>query len=257
MVTKLLFRGGAMPKSSEQRLAYVQDLIADGEMVRIDRLARDFGVSEMTVRRDLYELEIIGAARRVRGGATAREPEQFAVRHRHNGRAKAKIVNKLRPLLPASGTLAVDASSTVFRLARTLEARDLVVVTNGIETFHAMRAIPGIEATLTGGNSGGSGSLTGALAVRHAQSFSYEFFICSAAGVDEHSGTYEASADEAAVKQVFGEAAAKVLLAVDHTKLGTRAAARTLEFEHIDLLVTDLEPWDQRLDPYRDRVEVM
>ena len=33
--------------------------------------------------------------------------------------------------------------------------------------------------------------------------------------------------------------------------------ARTFNLEDIDLLVTDLDPWDQRLDPYRDRVEIL
>ena len=170
------------PKPSEERLAQVQSLIADVGRVRIDELALDFGVSQMTIRRDLDELEMLGAARRVRGGAMALEPQNFADRHRHNGRAKARIVNKVRPLLPASGTLAFDASSTVFRLARSLEARDLVVVTNGLDTFQAIRSTPGIDAALTGGNRGGSGSLIGAIAVKSARSFMYDLFICSAAG---------------------------------------------------------------------------
>jgi len=245
------------PKSSEERLARVQSLIADIGRVRIDQLALDFGVSQMTIRRDLEELERLGAARRVRGGAMALEPQDFADRHRHNGRAKAKIATKVRPLLPASGTLAFDASSTVFRLAQFLEARDLVVVTNGLDTFQAIRSTPGIDAALTGGNRGGSGSLVGPIAVKSARSFMYDLFICSAAGVDEHFGSSEASVDESAVKQGFREAASRVLLAVDHTKLGTRAEAMTFNLEDIDLLVTDLDPGDQRLDPYRDRVEVL
>lgn len=245
------------PKSSEERLAHLQSLIADVGRVRTDELALDFGVSRMTIRRDLEELEMLGAAKRVRGGAMALEPEKFADRHLHNGRAKMRIVNKVRPLLPASGTLAFDASSTVFRLARSLEARDLVVVTNGLDTFQAMRSIPGIDAALTGGNRGPSGSLVGATAVKSARSFIYDLFVCSAAGVDEHFGSSEASVDESAVKLGFREAASRVLLAVDHTKLGTRAEARTFNLEDIDLLVTDLDPWDHRLQPYRDQVEIL
>ena len=46
--------------------------------MRIDRLATEFGVSEMTIRRDLDELEALGVARRIRGGAVATGPEPFA-----------------------------------------------------------------------------------------------------------------------------------------------------------------------------------
>ena len=246
------------PQQPKERLAQVQSLIADVGRVRTDELAQDFGVSRMTIRRDLEELEILGAARRIRGGAMALGPEGLADRHRRNGRAKARIVEKLRPLLPMSGTLAFDASSTVFRLAGSLAARDLVVVTNGVDTFQAMRSIPGVDATLTGGNrEAHSGSLIGAIAVKNARSFIYDLFVCSAAAVDELFGSYEASFEESAVKQGFRESSSRVLLAVDHTKLGSRAEARTFEFEDIDRLVTDLDPRDPRLDPYRDLVELL
>ena len=84
--------------------------------MRIDRLATEFGVSEMTIRRDLDEPEALGVARRIRGGAVAMGPEPFAERHRHNARAKARIAGKLLDLVPNRGTIAFDASSTVYRL---------------------------------------------------------------------------------------------------------------------------------------------
>ena len=64
--------------SPEERLGEVKDLISERGAVRIDQLAADFGVSEMTIRRDLDELEALGVARRVRGGAIALGPEPFA-----------------------------------------------------------------------------------------------------------------------------------------------------------------------------------
>ena len=137
--------------SPEERLGEVKDLISERGAVRIDQLAADFGVSEMTIRRDLDELEALGIARRVRGGAIALGPEPFAQRHRHNARAKGRIAEKLIDLIPAVGTVAFDASTTVHRLASLEMARDLVIVTNGLDTFHAAVGKPGITASLTGG----------------------------------------------------------------------------------------------------------
>ena len=77
--------------SPEERLGEVKDLISERGAVRIDQLAADFGVSEMTIRRDLDELEALGIARRVRGGAIALGPEPFAQRHRHNARARFTV----------------------------------------------------------------------------------------------------------------------------------------------------------------------
>jgi DeoR/GlpR family transcriptional regulator of sugar metabolism len=46
-------------------------------------------------------------------------------------------------------------------------------------------------------------------------------------------------------------------MAVDHSKLGTKAQARVFGLEEIDLMVTDLDPSDLRLDPYRDSVDLL
>lgn len=244
--------------SPEERLGEVRNLITERGAVRIDELAADFGVSEMTIRRDLDELETLGVARRVRGGAIALGPEPFAQRHRHNARAKARIAEKLLPHIPVTGTVAFDASTTIYRLAATLElARDLVVVTNGLDTFNALVGKPGITASLSGGSQEPrTGSLVGPMAVRAAESFLYDAFICSAAALDHEVGSSEASLAESEVKRAFSQTSSRIILAVDHSKLGTRAQARMFDLESVDLLATDLDPDDARLDAYRPRVEL-
>jgi DeoR family fructose operon transcriptional repressor len=252
--------GGLLSHSNspEERLGEVRNLIAERGAVRIDELAADFGVSEMTIRRDLDELETLGVARRVRGGAIALGPEPFAQRHRHNARAKARIAEKLLPLIPVSGTVAFDASTTIYRLAAKLElARDLVVVTNGLDTFGALVGKPGITASLSGGSQEPTtGSLVGPMAVRAAESFLYDAFVCSAAALDYDVGSSEASLAESEVKRAFSQTSSRIILAVDHTKLGTRAQARMFDLENVDLLVTDLDPDDVRLESYRPLVQV-
>lgn len=248
-----------MLKSPEERIGEMRSLISQQGAVRIDALARDFGVSEMTIRRDLDELEALGFARRVRGGAIALGPEPWEQRHQHNARAKTKIAEKLLPLVPVTGTVAFDASTTIYRLSASIEAaRDLVVVTNGWDTFHSMKGTPGVTASLTGGTEEPrTGSLVGPMAVRAAQSFLYDTFFGSAAAVDPDLGSSEAALAESEVKRAFSQTSSRIIIAVDHGKLGTRAQARVFDFDDIDLLVTDLDPSDPLLDPYRGLVEIL
>lgn len=245
-------------RSPEERLGEVRDLIAERGTVRIDQLASDFGVSEMTIRRDLDQLEALGIARRVRGGAIALGPEPWDQRHQHQARAKARIAEKLLPLVPVTGAVAFDASTTIYRLAAAVQtARDLLVVTNGWDTFHSMKTTPGVTATLTGGSEEPrTGSLVGPMAVRTAESFLYDTFFGSAAALDVEFGSSEAALAESEVKRAFSQTSSRIVLAVDHSKLGTRAQARVFDLEQVDLLVTDLDPSDTRLDPYRDFVQL-
>jgi DeoR family transcriptional regulator, fructose operon transcriptional repressor len=240
----------------QDRLPAIERLINEQGSVRIDALAVQLGVSEMTIRRDLDELENLGVARRVRGGAVAVGPEPFGNRHRQQARAKARIAEKLKPMLPARGTVAFDASTTVHRLASSLDgARDLVVVTNGIDTFHALVDKPGISVTLTGGTrEPRTGSLVGPIASRSSEDFLFDVLMCSCTAVDPEVGASEASLAEAEVKRSFRSTADRVVLAADHTKLGRRGDARMLRLDQIDVLVTDLDPDDERLRPYRRAV---
>jgi DeoR family fructose operon transcriptional repressor len=242
-----------LPNSPHERLAQIEQRLRDEGAVRIDQLAVEFSVSEMTIRRDLDELEALGGARRVRGGAVAVGPEPFAERHRHNARAKARIAGKLLDMLPDRGTVAFDASTTLYRLAATLNgARDLVVVTNGPDTFQKLTGTAGVVATLTGGTiEPRTGSLIGPLAVRSAEDFMFDTFVSSSAALDPDLGSSEASLEEAEVKRALARASRRIVLAVDHSKLGTRAQARMFALDEIDVLVTDLDPVDERLDPYR------
>ena len=78
----------------------------------------------------------------------------------------------------------------------------------------------------------------------------------SAVGIDPE-GTTEPTLEEAEVKVAMAAVSSQVIVAVDHTKLGQRGSARCLPIGRVDILVTDLDPSDKRLDPYRKRVKLL
>ncbi len=79
----------------------------------------------------------------------------------------------------------------------------------------------------------------------------------SAAAVDPDVGASEATLEEAEVKIALASSASEVVLAVDASKLGHRAPAHGFAWDQVDLLVTELAPHDARLDPYRERVDLV
>lgn len=227
--------------------------------MRVADLAERFGVSEMTIRRDLEELEQLGVVRRVRGGARPVGPRPFRERHRRNAQAKARIAEKLLPLVPELGAVAFDASTTVMALASRIEgARRLAIVTNSVETFQVLDGRPGIQPILTGGSyEPATGSLVGPVACEAARSFAFARFFTSAAAVDETIGATEAAIEEAQVKAAIAEGASEVILAVDSSKLGRRSVARTFNLRRLTAMVTELVRDDPRLDLYRGDVELL
>lgn len=239
--------------AGEERLAWLRARLAADGAVQLRDAATELGVSEMTVRRDLQELEGLGLVRRVRGGAVATGPTTLGERRRQHARAKARIAAKLLTVVPAGGALAMDASSTLLRLASGLEgAQDLTVLTNGLEAFEALQGKPGVHPLLTGGaHDPRTGSLVGPVATRVAEAINVDVCVLSASGVAPESGSSEATLDEAQVKLAMAAGAGRVVLAVDASKLDQRSMAAGLAWEQVDLLVTDLDPGSPRLAAYR------
>lgn len=239
-----------------ERFELIRALLETDGRVRVTDLAARLDVSEMTIRRDLEAMVDEGLAQRVRGGAIAVGPQQFATRFRQHARAKTKIAEKLLTLVPTSGAIGIDASSTLQRFAARLgSGRGLTVVTNGPDTFSALHDHNGVTALLTGGElDRRTGSLIGPLAARAARELLLQRLFVSAAALDPTVGSSEASLEDAEVKLALAESAAEIVLAVDASKLGHRGEARGFSMDRIAVLVTELDPDDERLAPYRDGV---
>jgi len=167
------------------RLDAIKARVQSDGRVRVVELASELDVSEMTIRRDLDLLAEQGVLQRVRGGARAVGPQPFAARYGQHARAKERIATKLLALVGDGGAIALDASTTVQRLARVMaDVRDVTVLTNGPETFRSLQAAPGITPLLTGGQlDPRTGSLVGPLAVRSAHDLLLRRVFVSAAGL--------------------------------------------------------------------------
>lgn len=246
-------------RGEERKAAILTAVNAEGS-VQLDELATRLEVSPMTVRRDLDELESEGLLRRVRGGAIAiTGPRLFGERRAVRTRAKQTIAAKAATLLPASGAIALDASSTVGTLAGALNAHgDLVVVTNSYENFSALGASGGITPVLIGGEQDPTtGSFIGRIACDAADSMLYQTFFTSAAAVHPVHGSSEVSLPESQVKRAFAARSTRTVLCADSSKLGAVAVASAFSFDEVDVLITELDPADTALDAYRGAVDLL
>lgn len=246
--------------NGELRRRVVLELLDTHGRVRLDEVAARLGVSSMTARRDLAELEAAGLLRRVRGGAVrVAGPRSFAERLATEIDAKRTIARKSAALVPDSGHVAFDASSTSGVLLEAMPANaGRTVVTNSIENFRTAATRAPQSALLIGGRSEPrTQSLVGPLACRAAGVLRYERFFTSAATADASSGTFEATPDEAQVKLVLAERSASTVVLLTSSKLDGDGDVRALAWDEVDVLVTELDPSAAELDGIRDLVELL
>ena len=237
------------------RQAELKRLVADEGTVAVGVLADRLEVSEMTVRRDLRELEGQGALARVHGGAVAGASLRFGSRLAKHQREKQAAASKLIELVPARGAIYLDGSTTIYHFAEALAKRDgLLVATNNLDTFLRISAYPGLEAVLIGGQlNRETDNFIGRAAQRVLDSLAFDVAFCSAFALDEMVGPSEPAVADAEIKEAACSRASRVCVAVNQHKLGSRVPGSWNFPRERAVLATDLSRTDARLLPYRDR----
>ncbi len=208
-------------------------------------MAEEFGVSEMTIRRDLETLEAEGLARRVRGGAisvisSSYEPP-LAVRAITAPDAKAAIGAAAAGLVNDGDTVIVDVGTTTLELARALHGRrGLTVVTASLPIAAELGADPDIRVVVTGGQvRPGELSLTGGMAEDAFTTMNCDLAFIGVAGICVAPGLTEYNPDDARVKRAAIGAARRTIVVADASKLGRVAFSTVAPLSAIDVLVTE------------------
>lgn len=244
---------------SEERRKLLLTSLEHENVIRLTDAAEALGVSAMTIRRDLADLEGEGLLRRVRGGAiSVIGPRPFTERRSVHSRAKEMIAEKALGLAPRFGSIAMDASTTVGTLAGKLGPRSgLIVATNSYPTYATLKGTVGVTPILIGGETEElTDTFVGPLAVQAAESLRYLRFFASASAIDSTYGTTEVSLAEAQMKLAFARMSKEIVLCIDSSKLQQQSTAACLEFHRVAVLITELAPSDSRLDGFRDQVEL-
>ena len=211
----------------DERRRLIAEQLKEHGSVSVTAVGERFGVSLMTARRDLTELERQGVARRTHGGAVLPGPssheDAFAQRLEVSVEAKERLAAAAAALIAPGEAVFVDSSSTSFFAARRL-VRDKVrctVLTNSVPVMDLVcRAdAPQMELIgLCGALRPLTRSFVGPQAVEGVRSHFADKALLSVKGVTEDGQLTDPDALEAEVKRVMIRHARTPLLLVDGTK---------------------------------------
>lgn len=240
--------GGRM--ASTRRKA-IEKLVAERGALSVGELAVCFGVSEMTIRRDLESLERSGGIERAHGGALRPanlpvptiEPS-FQARSTENTEAKKRIAAAAAELAVPGNVVALDVGSSVTALAERLRARaDLGVVTHNLHVVAALAAFEnGPNLYVLGGHyRRNEGSLCGPNAAHELEHLWLDTAFIGVAGIGPE-GIFDYSTEEADIKLLYRSRARLVCVLCDASKFGRKSLVRVAGLDTIDILVTNKVP---------------
>ncbi len=238
--------GGSRARAlGETRRAGILAWLQEEGSARVRTLAEAFDVSEVTVRQDLEKLEADGFIVREHGGAFLKSVTQqvraMALQHAENMDAKRAIGRVAAGLVGDGETIILDSGSTTTEVAAQLIGRrDMTVITNALNIALVLGAEPGFDVHMSGGHfKAPTLSLSGDRSADYFRGLFAQTLFLATAAVDLRAGlTYPALSD-IPVKRAMIEAAERVVLVADSSKIGRRSFTALGGIELVDVLVTD------------------
>lgn len=209
-------------KVSRRREAMVQAVLSG--MTEVGALCDHFGMSEVTVRRDLRALADEGLILRTYGGAASvsvHAPEESLEQRSHSFQAEKDAIGQAAAAHVAAGdTVFLDAGTTTAALAKVLAGRqDIRIITNNLLVVQALAGSQ-VGVTLIGGDVRKSSMSTfGPVAQLALSRVTFDKAFLSADGVVAGRGLCEATVDQAFLKECIIRQAAKVFVLVTSDKL--------------------------------------
>jgi DeoR/GlpR family transcriptional regulator of sugar metabolism len=233
------------PVFADERQARIAELVSVRGRARIGELADAFGVTEPTIRKDLSALQERGLLKRTHGGALAVHPNvdrELAERQAAHRAGKEAIAVACLGLLRDGDSVFLDSGTSVEAVARHLAADGrmrLSVLTSSLGVADALADVPSIDCVLLGGQLRRvDGSVVGELALENLQRFSFSLAFLGVSGFSEL-GISVGSLVEASLKAAVIERARRVVLPLDHSKVGATDFARIGDLDAVDVVVMD------------------
>ena len=236
---------GVFARERQQEIARIVD--EDGR-ARVRELAGRFGVSAVTIRKDLLLLETERRVVRTHGGAIAprggRPELAFDIRERLQREEKSRMGAAAAARVGDGESIVLDASTSALYIARHLKDRvawhGLTVVTNSIRIASELAGHPGITVLMLGGRVRWEAlSVVGPLGDGVFRRVNVQKAFLGAAAFTLEAGLSDAMEEEAQIKRAMVAAAREVYAVVDHTKWGRVASATFCRTDSLTGVFTD------------------
>jgi len=236
------------PITDSRRTLIVEEL-SRSQIVKVADLSDHFGISEVSIRRDLQYLEHLGLLRRVHGGAISISSAPSVVgmltkmkltgEHKeHIGRAAAEMIHNGDRLIIDSGSTPLEVARNINR--NLLTSGNLTIITAYLPVVQELGHRPGIHLILLGGIYLPAYQVNvGPQTLDQLKGLHADKLFLGTDGISLSQGLTSANLLEAEVSRAMVKAAAEVIVVCDSSKIDVISLANIMPIADITKLITD------------------
>jgi len=234
-------------RDTSQRRLQISELVRQHGSVQVTSLAKRFGVSMQTVRKDLRFLSDRGVMSRAYGGGIdskavggpAAEAPYEAKRTSHL-EEKRRIGQRAAAMVKAGDTIVIDSGTTGIQLAEALPNIDVTVVTNDFGVLSSLAPKSNINIVMLGGElRRKSMSFYGGLTVEALNAMHVDKLFLGVDGFDLERGITTHFEPEAMLNRKMVENAGMIIAITDSSKFGKVCLHRIMTVAELDTMITD------------------
>jgi DeoR/GlpR family transcriptional regulator of sugar metabolism len=233
-----------MAKAEPRRQQIIQ-LLEETPVLSISELADRFGVSVVTIRKDLDNLAADGLLQRTFGGATfshrSRFNRSFLERARLHQLAKRAIAAAALEYIKDGDTIILDAGTTTLALAQLMkeEVKSAFVITCSVPVALELSSA-GYDILLLGGMvRNKSLALLGRDTLTILDRYQADKAFLGSSGFTVEKGHTTPNPDDAQIKEAIMRASKERYVLVDSSKYGERCLTRFAHLRDVDFTITD------------------
>lgn len=250
---------------AKERQSKIEQVILERGSASVLKLSRMLGVSEVTIRKDLDQLQKENRIVRTHGGAVVKYQSRPNVRFQNLVSVcveeKQLIAKKALEFIEDGDSIILDCSTTVCELAVLINAselKNLTVITNSIMTAQVFNRDT-IEVILVGGSLNPNiNAVMGPIAENNIASLNADKCFFGMNGVDEVFGFSTDGFNDAAVKVSICKSSKQSFVLADHTKFGKKYLAKVFDLDgEIDYLITDRKGEDADYQAIEKKIQII
>lgn len=208
---------------SQERYEMILNLLKQNEIMKLQNIVDELGISESTARRDLNHLEKKGLLERVHGGARLPEgsfEEDFESKNIQNQSEKKKIGFLASEGIETGECIFLDAGTTTEAVIPYLQSKDVTVVTNGT-THIPMLGKAGIKTYILEGRiKHKTGAIVGSEAIESLMKYNFDRCFLGANGIHSEKGYTTPDVEEAEIKRRVIKNSKRAYILADSKKFG-------------------------------------
>lgn len=227
------------------RLETITKMLEAQGNVEVSRLSALLNVTEKTIRQDLTQLETMGIAVRVHGGALPKSEQNeiypISFRKRKYMAEKQRIALKALSLIEDGDIIILDSGTTTLELAKRLD-KSVIVITNDPLISHTLLYHDKVTLFSTGGKlsrNNGSFSYISSDVIRMLNHYHAHKCFLGTSALDFEQGLMVFSSEESDIKQTIMKSSDQTICLIDYSKFHQTAFSSYAKLSELDSIVTD------------------